>query len=579
MTTPELLTEPQEAARARADLLEERLGDPTEPDNPVGYRALLKADAQAVLSRPGEALLDDFGMHAEFVPRWLGGRLESIDSLVRVMRPVFRRDAALGMGYGTMSFMGAADVWLAGSEEQQRWLASVVLGGGRVAIAQHETAHGNDFVRSGITARRASGGFVLNGAKPMINNLERADALTLFCRTRPEPGRHSHTALLLDLEEVPETRSLVLPCNPGLGLRGCRWAGLEFQDCPAPESALLGPEGGGLRTALRSFQISRTVMSALSVGAVDTNLRTAVRFDQEHIPGSTQEAMDPRRTVSALAGAFTDLLLYDCLAVVATRAIQLLPEQTSVYSSAVKYLLPRVLSQTMYDLSIVLGSKLYERDGTIGVFQKHLRDVPVISLGHAGSAACQATIIPQLRALAWDSWLREKEAPAELFQTDAPLPPLRTDRLGVACGKDALSATLVAVADQIPRRRPVERVLAQLADVLVGELRDLRERVLALPERAQGGPAGPAAFTLTDRYTRVLAAAAVLGVWWHNRSGPDPFLADPSWAAAALHRLARALGARVPDLPRECEARIHHEVLARFGDRRSYDLYNSPVSG
>ncbi|MDX6765085.1 acyl-CoA dehydrogenase, partial [Streptomyces sp. F8] len=114
-------------------------------------------------------------------------------------------------------------------------------------------------------------------------------------------------------------------------------------------------------------------------------------------------------------------------------------------SAALKYLLPRVLTETMYDLSIVLGSGFYTREGTLGIFQKHVRDVPVLSLGHAGTVACQATVIPQMPRLARSSWFVEDEAPAGLFRLHGDLPPLRTEQLSLACGRDSLSATMLAV--------------------------------------------------------------------------------------------------------------------------------------
>jgi alkylation response protein AidB-like acyl-CoA dehydrogenase len=174
---------PAETAQTRVARLEALLGDPTDPGNPLGYGALLEADRAAVPFAEGEAVLDDFGLNAEFVPRELGGRLDGIDTLVRVMRPVFRRDVGLAMGYGMTTYMAASDVWTTGSERQREWLAALLLGGGRAAIAQHETAHSNDYVRSQVTARHAQGGFLLSGGKPMINNLDRAEALVLFCRT------------------------------------------------------------------------------------------------------------------------------------------------------------------------------------------------------------------------------------------------------------------------------------------------------------------------------------------------------------------------------------------------------------
>ncbi|MFF3625582.1 acyl-CoA dehydrogenase [Streptomyces sp. NPDC002467] len=563
----------------RAAALERLLGDPSDPRNPAGYAKLLAADRRARLSEEAESLLDGFGLNAEYVPRELGGRFDSAETLLRVMRPVFRRDAALGTGYGMSTFMAASDVWMSGSPAQRTWLAELLLSGSKAAIAQHETAHTNDFVRSQVAAAPApGGGLSVSGAKPVVNNLHRADALVLFCRTDDRPGSGSHSALLLDPHALPADRYRVTSRRPRTGMRGCYFDAVEFEDCPVPEQNLLGPLGSGVPTSLRSFQMSRTMMASLVAAAVDTCLRTAVLVDRTQGPGHGAP-VDPEHTATTLANAFVNLLFYDCLAVVATRALHLHPAETSVYSAAVKALLPRVLSDTMYDLSTVLGSQIYTRDGTVGVFQKHLRDVPVVSLGHAGTVACQATIIPQLPLLAARSWFREPPASGALFRPGAPLPPFDYEHLALACGRDSLSASLVETAATLTGRSPVEQALRELAGQMVDELRDLRTRVLALPPPGGGAPVGPAWFALTDRYVLVLAAAAVLGVWRHGDAAADPFLADPAWAAVALHRIARRLGAPGTELPAECTARIHQEVLARFGDQRSYDLYNTPLPG
>ncbi|MFD9260175.1 hypothetical protein ACFVZQ_17090, partial [Streptomyces sp. NPDC059538] len=119
----------EHAVRARVAELEALFGDPSDPANPVGYTALLEADRAAVPFAAGEALLDDFGITDEYIPRALGGRLDGMDTLVRIMRPVFRRDVGLAMGHGMTTFMAASDVWTAGSSRQRHWLAG--LGGGR----------------------------------------------------------------------------------------------------------------------------------------------------------------------------------------------------------------------------------------------------------------------------------------------------------------------------------------------------------------------------------------------------------------------------------------------------------------
>ncbi|MEW2620557.1 acyl-CoA dehydrogenase family protein [Streptomyces sp. NPDC048106] len=570
----------QEArAAARVAELDRRLGDPTDDGNELSYARLLEADEAGELSRAGERALDELGLGADFVPRAEGGRLERLDILVRVMRQVFRRDVALGLGYGVTSFMAAVNVWTSGDAAQRERLARILTGGGKVAVAYHELAHGNDFVRNEFEARPDGGGFRLYGAKQVINNAGRADAWVLFSRTSPAPGSRSHSVLLVERDGLAADTFRILPRYDAVGVRGCLLSGLRFDGTPVPASALVGESGKGVETALRAFQITRSALPGMAVGTTDTALRTVVRFalGRQLYRKSVMEIPHARDTLS---GAFTDLLTCDSLSLAATRAVHLLPEQTSVFAAAAKYLVPKVLTDTMHDLSIVLGARFYLRDGEYGIFQKHLRDLPVLSLGHAGSAACQATIIPQLSRLARRSWFADEPAPARLFQPRADLPGLPYDRLTLASGRDALSATLVAAVDRLPGASPEERAVQRLTLQLVDELRQVQEASRALAPQDRTALAAPAVFALADRYAVLLAAAAAIGVWQQAaRDGGDAFLADPAWLAAALHRLARRLGRRPAGLPASVDARMHEEVLRRFRERTSYDLYDTPLAG
>lgn len=571
----------QEArAAARVAELDRLLGDPTDESNELSYTRLLEADEAGVLSEAGEHALDEFGLGAEFVPPAEGGRLERLDTLIRVMRQVFRRDVALGLGYGMTSFMAAVNVWAAGDAAQRERVARILTRGGRISVAYHELAHGNDFVRNEFEARPAQGGgYLLKGSKQVINNVHRADAWVLFSRTDPAPGSRSHSVLLVEPEGLDTDTWRVLPRYDTVGVRGCRLAGLRFDDTPVPASALVGERGKGVETALRAFQVTRAALPGMAVGTTDTALRTVVRFalGRRLYRKTVMEIPHARATLS---GAFTDLLTCDALSLAATRAVHLLPEQTSVFAAATKYLVPRLLTDTMHELSIVLGARFYIRDGEHGIFQKHLRDLPVLSLGHAGSAACQATIIPQLSRLARRSWFTDEPAPGELFRPLGELPDIPFDRLGLASGRDGLSATLVAAVDQLPGAAPEERAVQGLALTLVDELRQVQEASRALAPQDRTALAGPAAFALADRYAHLLAAASAIGVWQQAaRDGGDTFLADPAWLAAALHRLARRLGRRPAALPASAEARMHEEVLRRFHARSSYDLYDTPLTG
>ncbi|MGH6656710.1 MAG: acyl-CoA dehydrogenase family protein [Actinocrinis sp.] len=572
-----VLLDQEAEAGARVAEIEFGFGDPYDPDNPVGNARILEADEAAEIIEAGERVLDGAKLNADFVPREYGGRLDRLDTLVRVMRQVFRRDVTLGLGYGATSFMAAVNVWTAGSEEQKRRLAELLLANGKVSVAYHELAHGNDFVRNEFEARPADGGFRLHGEKQVINNADRAQAFALFSRTSSAPGSRSHSVLMLESDQLDRERFKVLPRYTAVGVRGCHLSGLEFDDCPVPGSALVGNLGQGVELALRSFQITRSAVPGMAIGTADASLRTAVRFavGRQLYRRSVMEIPHAKATLSA---AFLDLLICDAVSLVGTRAVHLLPEETSVYASSVKYLVPKILSEAMYELSIVLGARFYVRDGEFGIFQKHVRDLPVLSLGHAGSAACQATIIPQLSRLAKRAWFAGEPAPAELFQPRTALGPIPFDRLTLASGKDSLSASLVAAVDELPSGSPVERALHGFALRMMDELRQMQEEALDLSPQDRTALASPASFALADRYTVLLAAASVLGVWREARGGDDEFLADPSWAAEALYRLARRLGQKLPDLPEGTAERVHDEVLRRFREHRSYDLYDSPLT-
>jgi alkylation response protein AidB-like acyl-CoA dehydrogenase len=588
--TPGVLTTVQElsgraGAQERAAALEARLGPPTDPRNPLGFEAVLAADARAELLADGERLLDEVGLNAEFVPRALGGRFDTVEGLVQVLRPVFRRDAALGIGYGVSSFMAAVNSWLAGTPEQKRRTAQLLLDGGRMTVAYHELAHGNDFVRDEFTARRGGPGFLLDGDKQMINNVERAEALMLYARTDKGRGSRSHSVFLVDKTLTPQGHTAYLPRRITNGCRGLQFSGVQYAGLPLPRSAVVGQVGQGVDMALRSFQITRAAVPSMVLALADTCLRTAVRFAHEH-GRSSGTGMDIRSSRSVFVAAFTDILFCDSLALAATRATSLAPGQTSVYAAAVKYLLPKVLSESVYDLSIILGSALYDRQGRFGIFQKHVRDLPVISLGHPGTAACQATIIPQLPLLTRVAWFDAEPAPGELFEVDGKLPPTDLEQLRPSAGQDSITAALVAAAEGAPEPgSDGEAAVHQLARGFLGELHALRDRCSALSTTSTRWTTAPELSVLADRYVHVLAAASVLGVWRQERRvRPGTFLADPAWAATALARVAGRLGGlpglpELSDLVSGFEERMVTEALARFGDARSYDLYDSPLSG
>ncbi|MEU6422817.1 acyl-CoA dehydrogenase [Streptomyces spiralis] len=569
-------------ARLRAQYLEDLLGDPFAAGNPHGQQALLAADERREAPAATEELLDRFGLAAEFVPRALGGRLTGVEGLAQVLRPVFRRDVALGFGAGMTALFAASVVWTAGDERQRRDLARRLLDGGRITILHREFAHANAILRGEYTARPAPGGFTVQGRKEVVINADRADAFVAYVRTAPGDGPDSHSVFLLETDRLPAPAVHRLPRARTHGMRGAHYAGLELQRCPVPAGALIGRLGEGVSLSLRTFQVSRALVSGGAlVGGMDSALRYAVRA-----AGESRRGLVPRgRRGRVLAGVFADLLACDALAVAGLRLLDLAPQHALIPSAAVKYAVSALLHEDLDELAAVLGARGYDRGPAYGGFQKLVRDLPVAGLGHAGTADTQAVLVPHLRTLAHAGWRGEAghEAPSALFTPGAPSTALDFRRLDAEprdphSGCDGLLAALLGAAARLEGKRtrgPRWAALAALARAFAGEVHSLAERCATLFSRPDTGTLAPAAYVLVDRYCLLLAAASCLAVCENADPGAaeGDLLAGPDWALLALTRFGRRLGLEVPDLPDGTTQDLAAALADRYRRGRSFDLY------
>lgn len=583
--------------RLRLAEIEAAFGDPGDPANPVGYTALLAADRAAEITGEGLKRHRELALNAEFVPEDLGGRLRGLDALGLLLRPLFRRDVTLAVGGTLTSFMAAMTVWTNGDAGQRRRTAGVLLDGGVVAIAFQQFAHGNDFVNDEFRVGRSPSGPVLRGSKAAVNNAARAELMVAFARDEPddhtdphtEPDDHTDTdprtddeagysLLLVPLAELPAGRVRTLPrvrtdAAPGLDIRG-----LAFDDCPLPPDALVGAWGQGSELGLRAYPITHATVPAMLIGVVDTALRTAAASAlATGVNGRPLARASGAR--NALAATFVDLLVGDCLALTATRALHLLPEDCDVLAAAAKYLVPKLVGEALDHLSLVMGDALHATTGDHAIFHKHVRDLDMVVFGHASSAVCQATIAPCLPGIAAAPWTADRAAPPELFLPYGPVPPLDPERLARFGGLDGLTGQLAVAEAALAAADPATPYLGLLRDQTAQLRVELDEIRAAALGRAGPGDNTVHDFPLTDRYALVLAALCCLGVWLNADPEFEPFAADPLWLVSALDRLLRRLGRDPAPPPRTVAVQLCDEVLRRTAERRSCDLYESRIAG
>ncbi|MFD3514410.1 acyl-CoA dehydrogenase [Streptomyces sp. NPDC058657] len=553
--------------RSRTDHLEKLLGDPWDGSNPTGFAASVAADEREETAAAAEAALDEFGILAEFVPEKLGGRFARADHMIELMRSVYRRDPALGLGHCAGQLLAGVNVWTSGSPGQQDATAGLLLNGRKIACAFHELAHGNDIGAAEFAAEAAPAGhgLTLHGRKETIANLDRADALVVLARTDPRGGPRSRSQLLLPADRLDPRHVRFLPRYRSVGMRGVRLGGMEITGLPVGDDVLLGNPGTGVETAARAFQLTRIALPAMSTGLLDSALRVTLHHTRgRRLYGKEAAAVPMVRTT--LAEAFTDLLICEAFSRTAARALHLTPEAGSVHAPAVKYLVAGMLLDAMERLSQVMGSEFYRRDGEHAVFQKLARDVKPIGFGHIARAACLSALLPQLPGLAARSCRNPATAPAGLFTTETLLPALSLPGLRMASGgRDRLAASLATALDE-----DLPAGLRPLVEEHVRRLGALADAAAALRPRDLSISADVAVRDLAAGYTVALAAAACLGVYRHAPTGD--FLSRPEWLAAALARLAGFEEAAPVALPADVEGALVEELLERDDRRLSFGL-------
>lgn len=541
------------------DDLEVRFGDPR-TTGPFDYASIVADDEARRVSTAAEALLDEWGAAADFVPAALGGRWVSTEDLVHRWRPVFRRDPSLGLGHGVSTLTAATHVWIAGDATQQAAVAARLLRGERIAVGLDELDRG-DLEDVACTAALDGDRWLVSGVKQVVDNADRAESMLILARTAPAPapGPRGHSVLLWHRDAVAaphvDTARRVLTG----GMRGRRLGAAEFRELPVPVERTVGPPGTGVLTARSASQVTRAVLPALAVATVDSALELAVRYagDRSLYGGSV---LDLPQSRALLAGAIADFLLADAFSSVVVRGLHVAPEDCLVPTAASGYLVPQLLSSAMQDLSVLFGSTFYARVEPYDVFEKFLRDVAMLSIGHDGTDACLRTIAAGL-----DGWLDGSRGMAAAdrawFRLGAPLGPLAFDRLGLDAGSgDVLGAALrdPGVRAALGTSGPHLAVLDRLADAFDAA----RDELDLVSARAPEPSTDTAEWAVPlHRLALLLAAGAFTGVCAER--GGDPITADPLVREACLRRVDDRLAGRAGSL----EPHLVERLVAYAVDR------------
>jgi alkylation response protein AidB-like acyl-CoA dehydrogenase len=177
-------------------------------------------------------------------------------------------------------------------DQHRRWLQRLAGNPrGLMAASLTEPGAGSDNVLpyGGVdggmqmSARRVSGGWVLNGTKHYISNANRAEVILAFARTNPDVPPKDGCSAFIVAADHPGVRFGVI--HDKLGERLANNSEIFYEDCFVPDEDLLGEENAILGNVARLLRGSNAYAAVCTLGVARTALTRAILQARSRVQG------------------------------------------------------------------------------------------------------------------------------------------------------------------------------------------------------------------------------------------------------------------------------------------------------
>jgi len=223
----------------------------------------------------------DMGLMNDVIPEEYGGPgISYVDSCI-----ISEELAAGCAGVATTvmaNSLALTPIVIVGSDEQKKhFLPPMCEKLEFAAFCLTEPGAGSDVGAISTTAVRDGDHYVINGTKHFITNGGVAGLYTVFASTDKSRGARGLSAIVVKKDETPG----VSTGNEldKMGQRASNTAEVVFENARVPVGNLLGREGQGFKIAMMTFDTTRPVVSAVSVGVARAAYEYAVEYVKERI--------------------------------------------------------------------------------------------------------------------------------------------------------------------------------------------------------------------------------------------------------------------------------------------------------
>ncbi len=320
-----------------------------------------------------------------FIPEKYGGMGTGIFEVCLATEELSRGDLSVATTYAA-SGLGFIPIMVMGTEEQKsKYLPSLASGEKLAAFGLTESEAGSDAGSIRTRAVLKGDKYILNGTKQWITNGGEADIYTIFASTSPEKGARGVSAFIVEKG------------TPGfdfgkkenkLGIRASATRELIFNDCSIPAENILGGEGRGFITAMRTFDQSRPAVGAQAVGVAQAALEEAVNYSkirkQFGQPISSFQAIQ-----HMLADMATEVEAARALVYHAARVIDSGEKNVSKLSAMSKLFSSDIAMKVTIDAIQILGGYGYMKEYPV---EKMMRDAKITQI-YEGTNQIQKNVI------------------------------------------------------------------------------------------------------------------------------------------------------------------------------------------
>jgi len=190
-------------------------------------------------------------------PREYGGQERSVLERYVLLEELLAAGAPVAAHWIADRQSGTLLLRFGREDVRRRYLPAMARGELFCCIGMSEPNSGSDLASIRTRATRVDGGWKVNGSKLWTTNADKAHLMIALVRTSEGP-----TLFLLELDEVRphlEIRPIELIANR-------HTTTLFIDGLRVPDSARLGPVGGGLRCLMDGFPLRRVLAAAESLG-------------------------------------------------------------------------------------------------------------------------------------------------------------------------------------------------------------------------------------------------------------------------------------------------------------------------